>query len=200
MAKDTKKNKEKSSDSENTDRVSRAYRESRRDDFLGKTIIFVVIILIIGAATFLVFLGYRLAGSGSIENASIVSISSQGPSSVSEQETHEQKEAKVPQDTAKDGVFMKNSISIVVLNGGAPKGSAGIVADILKTDGFLKATAGNASGDYSGMVVYWKEGNESAAKAVQAALSAKYPSIAVKASDPKNKETLSAPIVAILGK
>jgi hypothetical protein len=175
-------------------------RESRRDDLLGKTVMFSVAVLVVGVAAFFVYIAYRMAGSDATEGASIASIANENQTPTDAKETSKAEEAPITEKKIEDASFKKDSVAISVLNGGAPKGSAAIIADILKSDGFSRTTTGNSSGDYSGLVVYRKEGNEEAAEAVRKTLSVKYPSVSVKAADLKNSETSVTPVVVVFGK
>jgi predicted lipoprotein with Yx(FWY)xxD motif len=187
-------------DVRNTGLASGTYRESRRDDFLGKIVMFTVAVLIFGVVAFFACIAYRMAGSNSTEGASITSITDGSQIATDAKEVEKAEEAPMKEKMIEDATFKKDSVSISVLNGGAPKGSAAIIADILKADGFLKVTTGNSSADHSGLVVYRKEGNEDAAEAVKKALSVKYPSVIVKAADAKSGETSAAPVVIVFGK
>ena len=92
------------------------------------------------------------------------------------------------------------SKDIAVLNGGAAKGTAAKVADILKKAGYTKVTAGNTVNDYSGVVVYYASGLEKEAEALKADLIASYPTATAKPAVSGNKETSVAPLTAIIGK
>lgn len=195
------KGEEQSSDHiRNTGVAAGTHRESRRDDLLGKTVMFVVAVLVAGVVAFFVCIALRMAGSDSTEGASIMSIANEPPAPTDTKGTEQREESPVTEKKIEDVTFKKDSVSISVLNGGAPKGSAAIIAGILTSDGFPKVTTGNSSGDYSGLVVYRKEGSEMAAEAVRKTLSVKYPSVTVKEADASSGETSTSPVVVIFGK
>lgn len=176
--------------------------ESRRDDLLGKTVIFMVIAVVIASVGFLAYLGYHATGSGSPEGVSIVSIASvpdTGKTSESDADVQETKTVSEAEKTV-EGTLQKASIPVVVLNGGAPKGSAAVISDMLKADGFTQVSTGNSSEDYSGLVIYRTDGNETSAEAVKIVLSKKYPSVTVRAADPKRSETSRASVTVVFGK
>ncbi len=175
---------------------------SSGDDLRGKGILLGIILLLLAGAGFFVMLGYRVIQIGedtreSIEGlASTSAVSDMAVERVSVQEPATSPEESQPTNDAID----KSTLEISVLNGGGPKGSATAVADLLKSDGYIKTTAGNSSGDYSGFVVYRKAGSEEAADAVMKTLSVKYPSVIVKENDAGKSEVSSAPIVVIIGR
>lgn len=92
------------------------------------------------------------------------------------------------------------TLDIKVLNAGAAKGSAARVQDFLKQNGYAKATASSAVGDYSGTTVYYLGSNESNATAVANLLSKDYSNVAVKIASSSKAEDGSASVVVMLGK
>lgn len=89
---------------------------------------------------------------------------------------------------------------IKVLNGGAVKGSASVVTDVLKKSGYTKAVAGNTIGDYMGAIVYFAPDFEKEADIVKESLMKSYPKAETKPAIKENKETNQAPLTIILGK
>lgn len=89
---------------------------------------------------------------------------------------------------------------VKVLNGGAPGGSAGKAAQILKTAGFKLTTAGDAKGDYVGVIVYYQSAGKADADAIKAALAKTYPNVKTQVETDAKKETASAAIVVVTGK
>lgn len=100
--------------------------------------------------------------------------------------------ASKPTDPAK--------LVVKVLNGGAAPGSAGKVAQILKTAGFKLTTAGDSKGDYTGVTVYYQSANKADAEVVKVALIKTHPQTMTQAADATKVETGKAPVVVILGK
>jgi flagellar basal body-associated protein FliL len=89
---------------------------------------------------------------------------------------------------------------ISVQNGGAAKGTAGVVADVLKQAGYTKVTASNTINDYSGTVIYYAIGLEKEAATLKESLVKKYPTILIKPAVASNKETSAASLTVIIGK
>jgi hypothetical protein len=155
----------------------------------------------LGIIGFFINLGYHLKAARVSDGTSIVSIQSDKDSNVEKKADVPESAAVVTTEKASENATPdKGALSVLVLNGGAPKGSAAVVGDMLKSAGFAKTSTGNSVGDYSGLVVYRADGSEAGAEAVKAVLSGKYPSITIKAVDPKNAETSKATIVVIFGK
>ncbi|OGI16126.1 MAG: hypothetical protein A2878_03150 [Candidatus Moranbacteria bacterium RIFCSPHIGHO2_01_FULL_54_31] len=102
--------------------------------------------------------------------------------------------------TDTDNVAAAKKLDMSVLNGGAAKGSAGTIAEFLKTEGYTKVTAGNTLKDYAGIAVYYADGLEKEADAVKASLVKKYPQAKTLPADAKNKETSVSQVTVILGK
>lgn len=115
--------------------------------------------------------------------------------------TEEKQEPDTAAHTAQDEALVQlKATAISVLNGGAAKGSAALATDILKAAGYSKSVAGNATGDYVGVVVYHASGMEQAATIIKEVLVKKYPNTTIKAALPGNKETTVSSITVILGK
>jgi len=89
---------------------------------------------------------------------------------------------------------------LTVLNGGSTKGSAGIIATFLKTEGYTNVTAGNTQSNYTGTVIYYATGLDKEAGIVKTSLIKKYPQTTTLPADGKNKETSVSQITIILGK
>ena len=89
---------------------------------------------------------------------------------------------------------------VKVMNGGAAKGSAAKVQDFLKKNGYAKAEALSATGNYTGTTVYYSGSDASSATAVQKLLVKDYPTVQVKAATSSKAEDGSAPVVVMLGK
>lgn len=109
-------------------------------------------------------------------------------------------EQKVASDTPIDANVEVQKLKVSVLNGGGAKGSAAVVADFLKKEGYTQAVAGNATGDYAGVTVYYAAGSEAAAAMIKEVLAKKYPKATAKAALSDNKETATSLVTVILGK
>lgn len=148
--------------------------------------------------------GYRL----NQKQATLPSIASLSLSVASEetkensgstQATPEETTSKVA-DYQEETVKKAKASTIKVLNGGAAKGSATVLADILKKEGYTQVSTGNTIKDYTGVVVYFSPETEKEAELVKGTLSKTYPQIAVKPAVKTNTETTQAPISIIFGK
>lgn len=93
----------------------------------------------------------------------------------------------------------KKTLAVSVLNGGGAKGSAGVVADMLKKEGYEKTIIGNTVGNFTGVSIYYSTGNEAVAELLKAVIVKKYPEAKVLPADPKNSETNAKGIIVILG-
>lgn len=103
------------------------------------------------------------------------------------------------QDTAASLESAKK-LDISVLNGGGAKGSAGTLAEFLKTEGYAKVSAGNTVKDYSGTVVYYGANLEKEAGVINGSVTKKYSQAKMLPADTNNKETTTSPITIIIGK
>lgn len=90
-------------------------------------------------------------------------------------------------------------LNVKVLNGGGPKGSAGKLQEFLKKQGYTQTLLGNAEGDYTGVTVFYLDGNTENANGVKKTLSSEYSNIQVKAAAPKSEEAVAS-VVVIIGK
>ena len=91
-------------------------------------------------------------------------------------------------------------VEISVQNGGAAKGSAGTVAELLKKAGYVKVGTGNTVNNYTGVVIYYAASMEKEAEAVKQILIKNYPGTVTKAAISTNKETSAALLTIIVGK
>lgn len=101
---------------------------------------------------------------------------------------------------ASDSVAAAKKLGISVLNGGGAKGSAGILMNFLKTEGYGKTVLGNTQSNYVGVTLYYAVGLEKEATVVKASVVKKYPQVKILPVDAKNKETAVSQVTIILGK
>lgn len=102
---------------------------------------------------------------------------------------------------ASEPVAVNKKVAIKVLNGGITKGAAGVVARVLTDAGFAAVSTGNATGDYTGVTVYFKTpATEADANAVKETLLLKYPGVVVKQAVASNTDTNAGAVTAIVGK
>lgn len=90
--------------------------------------------------------------------------------------------------------------SILILNGGGAKGSAGEGVTLLKKEGFSKVSPGNTEKDYAGVTLYFAPHKESVANEVKKVLLKRYPTAISQEAKESNKETTGASVVVIIGK
>lgn len=102
--------------------------------------------------------------------------------------------------TNEETISAAKKLEVSVLNGGAAKGSAGVLADFLKKEGYLKTDMGNTQKDYTGVTIYYAAGLEKEVEAVKASVAKKYPQVKILPADSRNKETSVSQVTVILGK
>lgn len=173
-------------------------KERMHDELFGRLVVVVLVLGLFSVLGFFVFLGYRIYENRRDDDPSIADIPKHEQQTEVVQEVRESAESKSSEEVSEQPDAKQSTIS--VLNGGGAKGSAGMLADILKKAGFSKVTAGNADGDYAGVTVFYQEGQESGAKAVLADIVKQYPKAVVSKADPNRKETGVAPITVVIGK
>ncbi len=185
-----------------TDRV-RASREP-----LFGTILFVCILLlgvaVLGGIGWVGYQGYRLnqkqATLPSISNLSLSVASEETEENTGSTQTIPEETTLKVADDQEETMKKAKASTIKVLNGGATKGSAAILADILKKEGYTQVTTGNTLKDYTGVVVYFSPETEKEAELVKGALIKTYPQVVAKPAIKTNTETTQAPIAIIFGK
>ena len=166
-----------------------------KDELFGRMIVSITILVTVSAVAYFGYIGYLMRESLSSNRTSIKTLEKDPvPASVTSVLTPT--DTPAPADTS----FQKETLPLLVLNGGAPKGSAAVLVTLLTADGFAKATAGSSTANYSGLIVYRSDGNDVAAEAVRKTLETKYPSVSVQPADPKRPETSKTPVVVIFGK
>lgn len=178
-------------------------KDSSKEGLFGALLMIIVMILLIVALGLVGWYGYgKWQGKQVKEQApSITTLKSNGFQPMQE-EKPEQTAAEEPkkEEVKLEAVKDAKTVQISVLNGGAAKGSAGVVADLLKKEGYTKVTAGNTTADYTGTTVYYGSGLEKEAEALKTSLVKKYPQATIKPAVATNKETTTAPLTVILGK
>lgn len=122
--------------------------------------------------------------------------------------TEEKKESAAPveeespvMELSQEAIMNKaKETDIKVLNGGAAKGSAGVVGEALKKEGYTKISVGNTTGNYTGTTVYFASGLDQEAAILKTTLLKSYPKAEAKPALADNKETSAASLTVILGK
>lgn len=168
---------------------------------LWGTLLFIIFwVSFLGVLVWLGWIGYRMWHQKQ-EEVSLPSIAALPTKPVTEEQTPTpESPAVTPAPEAPKQSETNWGRDIKVLNGGAAKGSANTVADILKKAGYTKVAAGNSAGNYTGTVVYFATGLENEAAAVQKVLLKSYPKTETKAALKGNSDTAAAVITVILGK
>ena len=103
-------------------------------------------------------------------------------------------------EVSKETVLDIKQESVLVLNGGGVKGSAGELAALLKKEGYVKVSLGNTTKDYSGVVVYFAPQREDMANEIKKLLLKRYPTATSRGAVEGDKETSGASVVVIVGK
>lgn len=127
------------------------------------------------------------------------------PSAVDEGASPEIESATIaePETASPDTASMTASaqkLMISVFNGGGAKGSAGILVELLKKEGYLKTQPGNTIKNYTGVTVYYAANLEKEAESIKGSVAKKYPQAVISPADTKNKETSVSPITIIIGR
>ena len=170
-----------------------------REPLLGAMLfglLLIVTLAAIGGAGYAAYSGWK-SGKERSARPSIAELA------VKEREADPAPEAAAPAtaaEAAAQPAVDAKSKDVSVMNGGAAKGTAGTVAEMLKQAGFTKVTAGNTVKDYTGTVVYYAAGLEKEAASLKEALIKKYPAASVSPAVAGNKETSMASLTVIIGK
>ncbi|NTW15809.1 MAG: LytR C-terminal domain-containing protein [Candidatus Moranbacteria bacterium] len=176
---------------------------ARRDAFLGRAVFSSFLFVLLLSMGFFAYLGMKITESHYSDRESIAVIADKPVKEESDASVSSEPESgassELTTETPVSAAPAKETVAVSVLNGGAASGSAGKVVGILTKAGFSKAVAGDADGDYSGLTVYYSEGQSAAADLVKGALIGSYPSVTVKPADPKHPETSKSPVVVIVG-
>lgn len=109
-------------------------------------------------------------------------------------------ESKAESSESADATASAQKLTISVLNGGGARGSAGVLAELLKKDGYLKAQPGNTLKDYTGVTVYYATDVSKEAEVIKASVAKKYPQVTSAPADAKDKETSVSQVTIIIGK
>ncbi len=176
-----------------------------REPLFGFLIILVIGVLLLALASYGGWFLYR----GVKENqahSDRVSIENIPLGTVTEDKREELKKTEEPKaeenaPMKSDSPVVNKKIAIRVMNGGAAKGSASVVAGVLMGSGYGTVSTGNATGDHTGLTVYFKAPvTEADANAVKESLLKKYPTGMVKASAANMPDTMTSPVTVIVGK
>jgi hypothetical protein len=163
------------------------------EELWGKLLGILSVIFFVSLIGVLVWFGYRNLWKGKDVRISIEAIpKSEAPVVI------EQKEIASAAKEATSTVDKK--VAIMVLNGGAAKGSAAAAQTVVQGEGFPNVTTGNAEKDHEGVAVYYgADTDKISAEAVVSALGKKYKNVSI-AKGTADADTKKSAIVVIVGK
>lgn len=180
-----------------------------REPFFGALLFFVMIFFTVISLVGIGMVVYTQWKESRAEKAepSIVALSKEMTSvddaANTETETPKEEEKPKEESPAASSIVETASakaLSVAVLNGGAVKGSAGVLAEALKKKEYKKVTAGNTTKDYVGVTVYYEANREKEAGAVIEDIKDVYANAKSAPAESGNKETLIGQITIIVGK
>lgn len=179
---------------------------SSREPLFGVLLLILMVVLILGFLFGLAWTGYS-SWKTAQQKKSTPSIAQleqdKAPETpqVKEDEPKKTEENKAAApEQATDSLTKAKNTDIKVLNGGAAKGSATALTEMLKKNGYLKVTALNSLSDYTGTKIYFATGLDKEADAVKTSMLTAYPKTVTAPASAANKETSEAPLTIILGK
>lgn len=175
-------------------------RKSSRESWYGTSLLIVfigIICVLLGAIGWWSYTRVYLLSQQ--EKTSISSLS-QESLQLSEEQTATPSVSDTPEEQPVEEVFDVKQESILVLNGGGAKGSAGEVVDALKKEGYSKVSPGNTKKDYARVTLYFAPQKEAVASEVKKVLLKRYPTATSQEAQENDKETIGASVVVIIGK
>lgn len=174
--------------------------KERNEVFLGGMVVAIICLLLLILAGTFGYFGYRLWQSAQIERTT-----------PSIQELGEKPVTDMPQVAAPTPVAEPTpapapapsadlaAVEVKVLNGGAAKGSASTLVDLLKKAGYTKASFGNSVANHTGTTIYYTITSQSAAETLKATVAKTYPAVTVAPAKAGDKDATAAAIVVVLG-
>lgn len=191
-------NMEGSSERTAGDTAAKEPSAGSHDELWGRLVITVLLLGLLSTLAFFALLGYRIYDERREDGPSIADLPKSATPAEPVQEVAAATESNaVPE--APVSTDAKQAV-ITVLNGGGAKGSAGILADFLKAEGYLKVTVGNAQKDYSGATIYHAATLGKEAEQIKESVMKKYPQAKILPAEATNKETAVSQVTVILGK
>lgn len=179
---------------------------SSRGALFGLILLVIIFLLGAGIITMVAWGGYRgyhvSQERSALPSITMLSVSEDTGEMADKSTENATEEEKSPTDAlVKDeGIKKARATAIKVLNGGAAKGSASALAEVLKKGEYTKVTLGNTIKDYVGVVVYFAPEAEKEAHVVKNDLQVTYPLVETKPAIANNPETTQAPLSVIIGK
>lgn len=197
----------------NTDQVAEASAvpvtatpKESNEVFLGGVVVAILCLLLVILAGTFGFFGYRLWKTAQVEQAT-PSIQELGEKPVVKEMTPQPTEptptptpAPAPQTSPTPAVEDLAKVEVKVLNGGGARGSASTLTDLLKKEGYTKATFGNTVKDYTGTTIYYTAASQKEAEAVKTIVVKTYPAVTLTAAQAGDKDATAAAVVVVLGK
>ena len=183
-------------------------RKEANEVFLGGMVVVVLCLLLAILVGTFGYFGYRLWKSAQVERA-IPSIQELGEKqvTVSSDESSVNLKPETPAQPTPESTTTSNaqsvdlaSVEVKVLNGGAARGSAGTMVDILKKAGYAKAAFGNTVADYTGTKIFYGAQSQLAAEKVKELVAKTYPGVVLAPAEANDKDATAATVVVILGK
>lgn len=182
-----------------------AVTKESNEVFLGGMIVGVICLLLIVLAGTFGYFGYRLWREAQVER-STPSIQELGEKAMAEPVAETPAPTSIPtpspapSETPAPSAADLATLEVKVLNGGAVKGSAGTLVDILKKAGYTKAAFGNTVADHKGTVIYYGATSQGAAETLKVTIAKTYPAVTLEPAKAGDKDATAAAVVVILGK
>ena len=175
-------------------------RKSSRESWYGTSLLIVFIGIICVLLGAIGWWSYTRVYLFLQQEKTSISGLSQESLQLSEEQTVAPSVSDMPEEQAAEEVPDIKQESILVLNGGGTKGSAGEVVAVLKKEGYSKVSPGNTQKDYAGVTLYFAPQKEAVAHEVKKVLLKRYPTATSQESKESDKETTGASVVVIIGK
>lgn len=175
-------------------------RKSSRESWYGTSLLIVFIGIICVLLGAIGWWSYTRVYLFLQQEKTSISGLSQESLQLSEEQTVTPSVSDMPEEQVVEEVPDIKQESILVLNGGGTKGSAGEVVAVLKKEGYSKVSPGNTQKDYAGVTLYFAPQKEAVAHEVKKVLLKRYPTATSQESKESDKETTGASVVVIIGK
>ena len=175
-------------------------RKSSRESWYGTSLLIVFIGIICVLLGAIGWWSYTRVYLFLQQEKTSISGLSQESLQLSEEQTVAPSVSDMPEEQAAEEVPDIKQESILVLNGGGTKGSAGEVVAVLKKEGYSKVSPGNTQKDYAGVTLYFAPQKEAVAHEVKKVLLKRYPTATSQESKESDKETTGASVAVIIGK
>ncbi len=175
-------------------------RKSSRESWYGTSLLIVFLAIICALLGAIGWWSYTRVYLLSQQEKTSISSLSQESLQLSDEQIAAPLVSDTPEEQPVEEVFDVKQESILVLNGGGAKGSAGEVVAVLKKEGYNKVSSGNTQKDYAGVTLYFAPQKEAVANEVKKVLLKRYPGATSQEAKENDKETIGASVVVIIGK